>query len=549
MRKQTKLVAVLSTAALLALGASMSSFAATGWQEENGTWVYYNKSGDKETEKWEKSGDNWFYLNEDGEMATDVIVEYNDNYYYVDENGSMVANKWVSVENEDYDGDSEEPVNHWYYFGSNGKAYKSSSNGSTISFKSINGKKYVFDDEGKMQYGWINSEGETDTSDEAWQTAEYYCGDENDGAQAVGWKYLDIIDTNYTDTDKELYSSKNVFDDENQTRYFWFKSNGKKQGQDDSVTIGGKKYSFDEFGRMNAEWVTNDATPSTATASQWRYHGTPEDGAKVTKGWFKVVPDEELNSEDFDDDSDAWYYADSNGDLIAGEIKTISGKKYIFDSKGRMKSGLRLVKLAENSTRFIEDVKGMDPEGKEVDTEEDFRDNINYWLDSEYSVYYFGSGDDGSMKTGKQNVSLDGDSFAFLFNKSGSSKGASKNGEDTKKFYQAGMLLKADRDDKFAVVKEQETTKGVRYTLLTTDDFFNEDYVSPVDVPAADEKKMSEKWVVNNSAAANDADGAIKYYLINTSGTKQNDKKKAKDGNDRLYVQDDYAIDYIYTEK
>ena len=42
MRKQTKLVAVLSTAALLAIGASMTSFAATGWAEEDGTWVYYN---------------------------------------------------------------------------------------------------------------------------------------------------------------------------------------------------------------------------------------------------------------------------------------------------------------------------------------------------------------------------------------------------------------------------------------------------------------------------------------------------------------------------
>ena len=44
MRKQTKLVAVLSTAALLAIGASMTSFAATGWAEEDGTWVYYNTS-------------------------------------------------------------------------------------------------------------------------------------------------------------------------------------------------------------------------------------------------------------------------------------------------------------------------------------------------------------------------------------------------------------------------------------------------------------------------------------------------------------------------
>ena len=37
MKKQTKLVAVLSTAALLAIGASMTSFAATGWAEEDGT--------------------------------------------------------------------------------------------------------------------------------------------------------------------------------------------------------------------------------------------------------------------------------------------------------------------------------------------------------------------------------------------------------------------------------------------------------------------------------------------------------------------------------
>ena len=41
MRKQTKLVAVLSAAALLAMGASMTSFAA-GWQKDDaGVWHYY----------------------------------------------------------------------------------------------------------------------------------------------------------------------------------------------------------------------------------------------------------------------------------------------------------------------------------------------------------------------------------------------------------------------------------------------------------------------------------------------------------------------------
>lgn len=44
MRKQTKLVAVLSAASLLAIGASMTSFA-KGWTEENGEWVYLDSDG------------------------------------------------------------------------------------------------------------------------------------------------------------------------------------------------------------------------------------------------------------------------------------------------------------------------------------------------------------------------------------------------------------------------------------------------------------------------------------------------------------------------
>ena len=87
MRKQTKLVAVLSAAALLAVGASMTSFAA-GWTEENGTWVYYDGDDELVTNEWKKSGSNYYYLNDDGEMATETWV---DSEYYVDETGKMVT--------------------------------------------------------------------------------------------------------------------------------------------------------------------------------------------------------------------------------------------------------------------------------------------------------------------------------------------------------------------------------------------------------------------------------------------------------------------------
>ncbi|MEY8355581.1 cell wall-binding protein [Lachnospiraceae bacterium 54-53] len=563
MRKQTKLVAVLSTAALLAVGASMTSFAATGWQEENGTWVYYDKSGDLETEKWAKSGDNWFYLDEDGEMATDVIVEYNDNYYYVDENGAMAANKWVSVENEDYDGDDEdEPVNHWYYFGSNGKAYKSSSSSTSASFKTINGKKYIFDDEGKMLFGWVDDNGERVTGDDDWREGIYYCGDENDGAQRVGqWEYLDITDNNYDDTGKGL-SSDNLFDDEEQTRWFYFKTNGKKMTSEKGKTINGKKYSFDEDGRMNAEWVNWDATPTTATASQgnadytngFRYYGSPEDGARVTKGWFQVVPDSYLSTDDYDDDESNWYYSDKDGKLVASEIKTINGKKYAFDSYGVMQDGLVAIKFDGNSTTEIAEVQGDDDiDGYHFDTEDAFKDNVSdLYTEKEYKLYYFGNGDDGAMKTGKQNVTIDGDSFSFLFNKSGSSKGQGKFGVDDDKYYLGGMLLKADKDDKYSVVRTEKNSDGyAKIELLTTEEFL-EVVGASSSIPEGKEDDYDEYYNVADLAKDQvDAEtgNQIEYRLVNTAGGVQKSKSKAKDGDDRCYkVNSSKEIEVVFVE-
>lgn len=575
MRKQTKLVAVLSTAALLALGASMSSFAATGWQEENGTWVYYNKGGDLETEKWEKSGDNWFYLNDDGEMTTDAIVEYNDNYYYVDQNGAMVTNKWVSVENKDYDGgsDENEPVNHWYYFGSNGKAYKSASSSDTASFKVVNGKKYIFDDEGKMLYGWINKNGQRETGDDAWRgedTGLYYCGDENDGAQTNGWVFLHITDNQWENSEKIGASSKNTFDDEEQDRWFYFKGNGKKMVDKNGETINGKKYSFDEDGRMNAEWVNWDATPTTATISDttsgitatqgsakytqgFRYYGSPEDGARVTKGWFQVVPDSYLNEGDYNDDSQNWYYSDKDGKLVAGEMKTINGKKYAFDANGVMIDGYRFIQLDSDNKTIIDAVKkdtdktpsktAVDDKNYKFDTTDGFKKHASSWEKSGYKLYYFGSDSDGSMKTNKQTIDIDGDSHSFLLNKSGSFKGAGKTGIDSKKYYQSGMLMAADKDDKYAVIKITKNGSSVDHIeILTTDEFLTALGVkSDVKNP-----KYSEQFDV--SGAVKSVDG-VEYKLVNTSGTVQTSKSKAKDGNDRCYeVANNGDIKTVFVE-
>ena len=187
MKKQTKLVAVLSTAALLAIGASMTSFAATGWAEEDGTWVYYNRDGERATDSWKKSGNNWYYLDSDGEMAIDQLIEDGDNYYYVDINGVMASNQWVAIENEDA-GEDDEPEHYWYYFQANGKALTNGNN-SSVALKTINGKKYAFDEEGRMLYGWVdkdNAERLDNTDNDAFKDADYYFGGEDDGAMTTG---------------------------------------------------------------------------------------------------------------------------------------------------------------------------------------------------------------------------------------------------------------------------------------------------------------------------------------------------------------------------
>jgi len=209
-----------------------------------------------------------------------------------------------------------------------------------------------------------------------------------------------------------------------------------------------------------------------------------------------------------------------------------------------MKSGLRFIQFEDGSTTKIASILADDNKSNPFDTEENFKANAGKLLADEYHSYYFGSGDDGSMKTNKQSVSIDGDSFNFLFNKSGSFKGAGKNGVDSSKYYLAGMLLSADKDDKYAVVKIDENGTEAKYTLLTTDDFLDETYVDSAANPTG--KDYSEYFVVDNTTAnAN----KISYKLINASGSVQKGKTKAKDGNDRCYSQKNETIEFVYVEK
>ena len=558
MRKQTKLVAVLSTAALLAIGASMTSFAAQGWAEEDGTCVYYDSSNDRVTEEWKKSGDNWYWLDDNGEMAVDMLVEDDDDYYYVDANGVMVTNQWVAIENEDA-GEEDEPDHYWYYFQANGKAYTRSDNASedSVSAKTINGKKYAFDEEGRMLYGWVSG-GERQTDDDAWKESLYYFGDEDDGAMSLGWRQISIVDDEYEDL-----QPGDEYWDEDQDRWFYFQTSGKKVAADSedgdtlkTKTINGRKYGFDEYGRMIADWFTETASYSTATqgvasyTSSFMYFSTPEDGARATKGWFKVVPGYYLHEDKYNDGDDYWYYADGDGEIYSNVIKTIKGKKYAFDNYGRMIDGLVFLQMATENGKVDSseiDQKFADDGDIPYDTEDAFDDFVVHYApqisSGEIRSFYFGDSDDGAMKTGRQTVEIDGDSFTFKFKDSSSSKGAGINGIDDHKLYSAGKLIEADSDDKYQVVIYSEDEDGiVTMEKMDTDDFLTE-YCHELEAGDKDYDEDATTWNVNE-----DIDSNVKLYLVNTSGSMVKNKSAAKDGEDYKFNVKNYQITQVVLE-
>ena len=168
----------------------------------------------------------------------------------------------------------------------------------------------VYKRQGKMLYGWVaadNAERVDDTDGDAFKEGDYYFGGEDDGAMTTGWLLMDITYDEAT-SDYEIAPAFN--EDEDQSRWFYFKSNGKKvystsTDETKNKTINGKKYTFDQYGAMVAEWSldikkasTNVGTSNFADyekkansakySQSWRYFSSVEDGARVSKGWFKV---------------------------------------------------------------------------------------------------------------------------------------------------------------------------------------------------------------------------------------------------------------------
>ena len=450
MRKQTKIAAVVSAAALLALGASMTSFAASKgtWMMVDGEWYCYDKNGDAYTNVFCSSNGKEYYVGDDGQLVRSEWVEYDGDYYFVNSSGAKITNDWRLTTPYDDDSADEE----WYYFKSNGKRAENEK----ITYK---GKSYYFDTDGKMLTGWVTTGDGTSSVNEASAYEKdhtFYC--DETGARVEGaWVKDTEPGTDDDDADADEY-------------WYYLKKATGKPATGKQSNINGQIYLFNNEGQMQYGWVAattsdekfvqldkedEEQPMSTAGKEDVYYCGDEDDGHAKKNKWLKTWLPNDTNEED---DDKEWFWFDKEGKLFRAGV----------NAAAETAADAYKYKLDEGAL-VPDDNKHYDLIGKKKVNSKDywFREDgvmLSKFYQVDDNMYYFGGADDGSMKTGSQSIKDNaGDTYKFYFYTKaqyGHAKGAGVIGNQSNKLYYYGLLLTAD-DYKYQVA----TVDGYQFII------------------------------------------------------------------------------------
>ena len=166
--------------------------------------------------------------------------------------------------------------------------------------------------------------------------------------------------------------------------------------------------------------------------------------------------------------------------------------------------------------------------------------NEGLFRSGEVRAYYFGNSDDGSMKTGKQSVDLDGEKYTFEFEKNGSKKGVGINGMDDHKFYVGGKLTTADNDNKVEIVVLDSNNQLVTKSSVA-------DALNAYSTSATQHFKSNGDLDYTEYKFNNLPTGA-KAYVVNTTGAMVKSGTK-KDGEDYKVKTSNYTVDWVRLEE
>ena len=454
MRKQTKIAAVVSAAALLALGASITSFAASKgtWMMVDDEWYCYDKNGDVYTNTFCSSNGKEYYVGDDGAIVTSSWVDYDGEYYFVNSSGAKVTNDWrLTAPIDDENGDEQ-----WFYFQSTGKR----ANNKKILYK---GHTYYFDADGKMLTGWVTADGTDVVNEENSIDTDktFYC-DETGARVESGWIQTTEPATADDDADADEY-------------WYYLKSSGKvATGKQNNVK--GQSYIFgieaDNKGQMLTGWVggnedgdkkmhyveigdeDNSRALSTTKVAYYAPYGDNFDGHVKKNQWALTWKPTEYHDED--EDNDKWYYwldKDGKGFVPENGVYDALGYKYALgDAALEIKNGgnaYQITKKKINSKDYFFNEEG-EMLSKFIDVQEIYKNPKTNSYAMDLGFYYLGGGSDGCMKTGAQSIKDDnGDVYKFYFgtkdnSTTGEKKGAGITGNKNNKLYYEGHLVAAE---------------------------------------------------------------------------------------------------------
>lgn len=420
------------------------------WYDEEIGCLYYRTNEDGTlfsgwyVEEW---GSKQYY-DSNFVRATDVIFTVDGNNYYADEYGWILIDQDFVYQNVFYHADEdgiltekETSQNGWQFIGG---YYYYMDDGVIVTneIRTIDGKRYYFNDYGRMEtgafeyeevvsedetiYGWkmAASDGQivenvlgwyqSKTDDGSyWYYFEKYgwlCCDkfkniggktyyfESNGVMATGlfWAYDSEID------DYRQYLADSSGAVVSQLKDGWIQPAGSsdwyyyKDGSfisDDFLDLGSKTYYFDYDGKMRSGKFT-------VWGEERACYCTDSSGAIIKNKWVM--------------NGGYWHYAQADGKLYIDGKHIISGKYYIFDWQGELQVGVVYYEdgrfLTDNSGAVIEK-KGWSRYGLEwYYVGADGQIVCDDWVEGNYYVNYY-----GKMLVGTHEI----DGKYYYFNKSG----------------------------------------------------------------------------------------------------------------------------------
>jgi hypothetical protein len=259
------------------------------------------------------------------------------NYYFNGWNDGHAANGWLQLDVVD-DTSDETDKTYWFYFDGNGKKKKDGR-------KKINGKYYHFAADGHMIDDWDIDGGTWKKTESTAASISYLNGDGSERKNKWVWA-VPTDDYIEKDNDDDEYS------------WWYFNKTGKLEANK-IKKINGKKYAFDQYGRMITGLVAVDE----------HVHDGAQGIAKVANlgGNYKLSTDDGNGTDDWTRES--WTKSDLTDDFTLYYFSEDEKKD------GSMKKGYQTLGLDDGDYQFYFDASTGKAASGYVDRIKKFTEN------------------------------------------------------------------------------------------------------------------------------------------------------------------------------